>query len=583
MRSVEKMNTIESHRPINFSKDRPNVNMKRAMYIASVVMMASLTMPSASGFSANLEALHQISLLGNKRYNINRNKLYSGACRYFSLKDISYTRLNMSKNSSDDAGGDKSRSDRSNNPKQTRNSGKGNNKGKGKRPPKKFTQQKVQTEAKNEVEMARKIADLQHRVTQLESLVASQQVELRKYRAESDKLSDASDKLNQVIDLLRQAGLSADQRADLNKPGEISSGSKISLSGETKGSEKVMRRPQEEFEYFDDEEIFGSAPSSVTDAADAAGSSILAALLAGKQRMLVDVRDAELTRDPDVLTQFIELAILPVAAGLEGLKTKKNRVKIIFPTVSLLMQYRKSMALAAPEVVSLSTLGFDPVEAKDNLVVIVAPAPDDDEGLIQMNELVSSADLRQPVVVLNHHMVPLLGPCGEFDTVYHLRLLSVQYMTGDKTMNERDTKKDNGKKSDQDEELEAAMEHAHDQGIHQGVTRAMVIRAYPRPWHVFVDTSPDSDADFEVAATFDEIPSAEEVNLAIVECLEGSEREDELVAQQMQEALELGQLNTVSEMLGIPNVEIDSELYDDEDDEDEDEDNDPWWNGTDTV
>lgn len=72
-----------------------------------------------------------------------------------------------------------------------------------------------------------------------------------------------------------------------------------------------------------------------------------------------------------------------------------------------------------------------------------------------------------------------------------------------------------------------------------------------RPWHVFVDTSPDTDADFEVAATFDEEPSQDDVNFAIVECLEGSEREDELVAQQMQEALEAGQLDRVSEMLGM--------------------------------
>jgi hypothetical protein len=79
----------------------------------------------------------------------------------------------------------------------------------------------------------------------------------------------------------------------------------------------------------------------------------------------------------------------------------------------------------------------------------------------------------------------------------------------------------------------------------------MVIRAYPKPWHVFVDTSPDTDADFEVAATFDTEPTQEDVNYAIVECLEGSEREDEIVAQQMQAALEAGQLNRVSEMLGI--------------------------------
>lgn len=73
---------------------------------------------------------------------------------------------------------------------------------------------------------------------------------------------------------------------------------------------------------------------------------------------------------------------------------------------------------------------------------------------------------------------------------------------------------------------------------------------------MFVDTSPDTDADFEVAATFDEEPSQDDVNYAIVECLEGSEIEDELVAQQMQQALESGQLDRVSEMLGkIPGLE----------------------------
>ena len=77
-----------------------------------------------------------------------------------------------------------------------------------------------------------------------------------------------------------------------------------------------------------------------------------------------------------------------------------------------------------------------------------------------------------------------------------------------------------------------------------------------RPWHVFVDTSPDTDADFEVAATFDEEPSQDDVNFAIVECLEGSEREDELVAQQMQQALEAGQLDRVSEMLGMIAVAV---------------------------
>lgn len=64
-----------------------------------------------------------------------------------------------------------------------------------------------------------------------------------------------------------------------------------------------------------------------------------------------------------------------------------------------------------------------------------------------------------------------------------------------------------------------------------------------------MDISPDTDTDFEVAGTFDEEPGLDDINLAIVECLEGSEREDQLVAQQMQQALEGGQLDRVSDMM----------------------------------
>jgi len=67
---------------------------------------------------------------------------------------------------------------------------------------------------------------------------------------------------------------------------------------------------------------------------------------------------------------------------------------------------------------------------------------------------------------------------------------------------------------------------------------------------------PIQNADFEVAATFNKEPTQEDVNLAIVECLEGSEREDELVAQQMQQALEEGQLDQVADILGISPKEV---------------------------
>lgn len=50
-----------------------------------------------------------------------------------------------------------------------------------------------------------------------------------------------------------------------------------------------------------------------------------------------------------------------------------------------------------------------------------------------------------------------------------------------------------------------------------------------------------------------------------MECLEGSEREDELVAQQMQQALEEGQLDRVSEMIGEVLEQLDDEEMEDDD------------------
>ena len=71
-----------------------------------------------------------------------------------------------------------------------------------------------------------------------------------------------------------------------------------------------------------------------------------------------------------------------------------------------------------------------------------------------------------------------------------------------------------------------------------------------------------------MAATFDEEPKSEDVNAAIVECIEGSEREDEIVAQQMQQALEMQNGKLDMNLSG-------SELSDEEEDDDEEDD---WYN-----
>jgi hypothetical protein len=347
---------------------------------------------------------------------------------------------------------------------------------------------------------------LVRRITRLEALVSKQEIEIHRLKKSNEELVATTEAFAQVIQLLKEAGLGSAENSNEDN------GNKTQESGDLQSTAK--EQTSRIVESFDDSMIFGTAPSSVNDAADAAGAAILAAMLGGKQRMLVDVRDAELSSDPETLVQFIELAILPVAAGLEGLKSTRNRVKIVFPKVSQLLEYRRTMALAAPEVVALSTLGFDPVERKDKLVVIVAPEPDDEEGLEAMRDLLypsdSSKSIQQPIVILNYHMVPVAQLKVDFETAYHLRLLSVQFMSGgmaneiaskfkaekndvaemqeEKLVENEVTNEDEAEASsntdvdenEDDQALEAAMKHAHQLGMNQGVTRAMVIRAYPR-------------------------------------------------------------------------------------------------------
>ena len=389
--------------------------------------------------------------------------------------------------------------------------------------------------------------DVQKRIIQLETLVSTQMSEIQRLQRQVDNLTRITSVFNNVVNTLREAGLRIDEddNAIVGSSSQDDDGSGREEDGtRTTSRQRKEQEPNQLFQKTktaastttttDDIEIFGIAPKSVTDAADAAGSSILSAILAGKHRMLVDVRDAELTRDPKLFVEFIELAILPVAAGLEGLSDDssyiRNRVKIVFPTVKELLSYRKSMALAAPDVVSLSTLGLDPIDAeRDNLIVVIAPSPDDVAGVSAMEQLIvqtTKGELTQPVVVMNHHMIPVdMSQFGKFTVVYHLRLLSVQYMTGEAapeyvakleeedeedydeeegstTTTDDDASKDDDSledskpmppiegekginkssdtKDEEEQALEAAMTHAHEIGVHQGVTRAMVIRAYPK-------------------------------------------------------------------------------------------------------
>ncbi|GMI00670.1 hypothetical protein TrST_g8810 [Triparma strigata] len=436
------------------------------------------------------------------------------------------------------------------------------------------------------------------RIKQLEALTSKQQVEIRKLKRDNDEMYATISNFDELIEILRASGLGSNSKSGRN-PGRGGNGEEdeeddmieteyMELSDLPSGENKSMLY---EYEYFDDSEIFGVAPSSVIEAADSAGAAILAAMLGGQRRMLVDVRDAELTNNPEILAQFLELSILPVAAGLEGLNSERNRVKIVFPTVAQLLEYRKLSALAAPDVVALGTLNFGSLEDPDALIILVAPSPEDKEEFQMMLDILSPKNpedtIEQPVVLLNYHMSGMKNmpePVRSWEVIYHLRLLSVQYLAmaegaeEGKEMTESEiedmfleassereealpeTPGSTSAVNSLDEESDfedlasdaAFVDFAEEQensGVVPGTTRAMVIRSYPRPWHVFVDTSPDEDADFEVAATFEVQPNQDEVNLAIVNCLQGSQEEDELVAKEMKEALEAGQLDNVTDRL----------------------------------
>lgn len=198
------------------------------------------------------------------------------------------------------------------------------------------------------------------RISRLEELVSRQEVELHRLRKTCADLSEVSEAFARLLQLLQESELGDGADAEDIESSSGSSGSISTLlsssgdetrrrSSDSSGNDNQAQKSaslssssSKVVESFDDAMIFGQAPSSVIDAADAAGGAILAGMLGGKQRMLVDVRDAELSTDPETLVQFIELAILPVAAGLEGLKSTRNRVKIVFPKVSQLLEYRRS-------------------------------------------------------------------------------------------------------------------------------------------------------------------------------------------------------------------------------------------------
>ena len=135
---------------------------------------------------------------------------------------------------------------------------------------------------------------LQQRVTQLEGLVAKQAVDIKRLQEDCRALTESMSAFSEVIELLRA---SAQNAKDSNRSENGSKGkeSLSKLSSAVLFDDKGEDGVEDKVVHVDvdaDSEIFGKAPSSVMEAADAAGAAILAAMLGGQQRLLVDVRES---------------------------------------------------------------------------------------------------------------------------------------------------------------------------------------------------------------------------------------------------------------------------------------------------
>ena len=179
-------------------------------------------------------------------------------------------------------------------------------------------------------------------------------------------------------------------------------------------------------------------PDDLYDAADSSGAALLAGMLCGHRRMLVDISDPsleEMVQDgalvegsSDRLARFVELMCLPICAALEGLDgLEQNRVHIMFQSVRNLMAARNVMSIASDSKVGLGAMSVDSTLAPcDAVLVLVAPSVQ--EGGPDLQALLKAAENRTIIVV--NPVFPRGTRAAVFELyepVYYLKGMSIAY------------------------------------------------------------------------------------------------------------------------------------------------------------
>ncbi|CAM9492114.1 unnamed protein product [Choristocarpus tenellus] len=115
-------------------------------------------------------------------------------------------------------------------------------------------------------------------------------------------------------------------------------------------------------------------PKSTMDAADAAGAAVVASLMEGRRRFVVEVEEAQLQTKSmhfshEAMAEFIELLLLPLVAALESLNPEQNRCKVVFHNMEHLTEAKKAIMIDDPDTIAMDALEHTSVDPKDRVVV----------------------------------------------------------------------------------------------------------------------------------------------------------------------------------------------------------------------
>eukprot|EP00903_Cladosiphon_okamuranus_P008823 g8450.t1 len=205
-------------------------------------------------------------------------------------------------------------------------------------------------------------------------------------------------------------------------------------------------------------------PKTNQDAADAAGAGVVAALMEGRRRLIVEVDDAQLRcNSPDfcheAMAEFVELLTLPLTTALENLKAsrralsravhrlwrggpssrdqkyfdlraKQNRCKIVIQGGQHAAQVKEAMVLDVPDSLQVVSLEEGHVAETDRVVALVSPENWKGKKGKHLRRVLAEAHDAVIILINPTDADKFLRPAdyNTFESVYHLSPMRVDYL-----------------------------------------------------------------------------------------------------------------------------------------------------------